>query len=442
MPQPNDLSRSLVALDQNSTIIAVVELSHSSWLVGGVLPGIERQPRKKLEPSPERRLALLHRWRDEAVKAGRKITRIALAFEAGRDGFWLARWLRARGVEAHVIRASSVAVSREHRRAQTDRLDTELLPTEVLAGLVDRVTFHNSENGFCVLRVKARGQRDLITLVGHAAMISAGEFVQASGSWINDRTHGVQFKASFLKATAPTTVEGIEKYLGSGMIRGIGPVYAKKLVRAFGETVFDVIQQEPHRLRGVTGIGPKRAERIIAGWAEQKVIREIMLFLHSNGVGTSRAVRIYKTYGADAVRLISENPYRLARDIRGIGFRTADQIAAKLGIEKTALIRVRAGISFALAEAMDDGHCGLPADELILLAQKLLEVPPDLVETALVLELQDGTVVADDLDGRRCIFLGALYRAEREIAEKLKAMARKPPPWPSIEADKALPSGG
>jgi exodeoxyribonuclease V alpha subunit len=190
--------------------------------------------------------------------------------------------------------------------------------TEVLGGLVDRVTFHNTENGFCVLRVKARGQRDLITVLGHAAMISAGEFIQASGSWLNDRTHGVQFRASFLKATPPTTVEGIEKYLGSGMIRGIGPVYAKKLVRAFGEAVFEVIQQEPNRLREVTGIGPKRAERIVAGWAEQKVIREIMLFLHSNGVGTSRAVRIYKTYGADAVRLISENPYRLARDIRGV----------------------------------------------------------------------------------------------------------------------------
>ena len=311
--------------------------------------------------------------------------------------------------------------------------------TEVLGGLVERVTFHNEENGFCVLRVKARGQRDLITVLGHAAVISAGEFVQASGAWQNDRTHGVQFRASFLKATPPTTTEGIEKYLGSGMIRGIGPVYAKKLVRAFAEAVFEIIEQEPNRLREVTGIGPMRAARIIAGWAEQKVIREIMLFLHSNGVSTSRAVRIYKTYGGDAVQLISENPYRLARDIRGIGFRTADQIAAKLGIEKTALIRVRAGISFALAEAMDDGHCGLPADEIILLAQKLLDVPPDLVETALVLELQDGTVVADDLDGRRCIFLGALYRAEREIAEKLKALASKTPPWPSIEADKAIP---
>jgi len=155
--------------------------------------------------------------------------------------------------------------------------------TEVLAGLVERVTFHNDENGFCVLRVKARGQRDLITVLGHAAMISAGEFVQASGGWINDRVHGVQFRASFLKVAAPTTVEGIEKYLGSGMIRGIGPVYARKLVRAFSEQVFEIIEQEPARLREVTGIGPKRAGQIIAGWAEQRVIREIMLFLHSNG---------------------------------------------------------------------------------------------------------------------------------------------------------------
>ena len=311
--------------------------------------------------------------------------------------------------------------------------------TEVLAGLVDRVTFHNPDNGFCVLRVKARGQRDQITVLGHAAMISAGEFVQASGTWVNDRTHGVQFRASFLKVTAPTTVEGIEKYLGSGMIRGIGPVYAKKLVRAFGEAVFDVIEQEPPRLREVTGIGPKQAERIIAGWAEQKVIREIMLFLHSNGVGTSRAVRIYKTYGAGALQLISENPYRLARDIRGVGFRTADQIAAKLGIEKTAIIRVRAGISYALAEAMDEGHCGLPAEELLPLTQKLLEVPAELVETALGLELQGGAVIADDLDGRRCVFLAGLYRAEREIAAKLRTLALGKPLWPPIDADKATP---
>jgi exodeoxyribonuclease V alpha subunit len=318
--------------------------------------------------------------------------------------------------------------------------NTAQAPTsEALAGLVERVTFHNPENGFCVLRVKARGQRDLVTVVGHAAMISAGEFVQMSGAWVNDRTHGPQFRASFLKASPPTTLEGIERYLASGMIRGIGPVYAKRLVRGFGEAVFDLIEQQPERLREVTGIGVKRAARIIAGWAEQKVIREIMLFLHTNGVGTSRAVRIYKTYGTDAVRVISENPYRLARDIRGIGFRTADQIAAKVGIEKTALVRIRAGISYALAEAMNEGHCGLPVEELTVLTGKLLEVSDDLIATALALELEAGDVVADLLEGRRCVFLAGLYRAEQIIAERLRVLVSAGPSWPPIDAAKAIP---
>ena len=180
---------------------------------------------------------------------------------------------------------------------------------EALAGLVERVTYHNPENGFCVLRVKVRGQRELVTLVGAAAAaISAGELVQASGTWVNDRTHGLQFKATFLRAAPPTTLEGIEKHLASGMLKGIGPVHAHKLVQAFAEAVLDTIEQSPERLREVAGIGPKRAERIQNGWAEQKVIREIMLFLHSHGVGTSRAVRIFKTYGADAVQVISKDP--------------------------------------------------------------------------------------------------------------------------------------
>ena len=245
-------------------------------------------------------------------------------------------------------------------------------------GLVERVTFHNEENGFCVLRVKARGHRDLVTVVGHAAAISAGEWITAIGEWVNDRTHGQQFKARFLKTSPPTSVEGIEKYLGSGMIRGIGPVYAKKLVEAFGEKVFDVIEAEPERLREVDRHrAGSRGRASLAAWAEQKAVREIMVFLHSHGVGTARAVRIFKTYGADAMQVMTENPYRLARDIRGIGFKTADAIAMKLGIEKTAMIRVRAGISYALTEAMDEGHCGLPTDELLPLAEKLLEVPED-----------------------------------------------------------------
>src|SRR5215475_3389970 len=147
-----------------------------------------------------------------------------------------------------------------------------------------------------VVRVKARGHRDLVTLVGHSATVSAGEWITATGGWVNDRTHGQQFKARFLRTSAPTSTEGIEKYLSSGMIRGIGPVYAKKLVRAFGERVFDVIEAEPDRLREVDGIGPVRAASILAAWTEQKAVREIMIFLHSHGVGTARAVRIFKTY--------------------------------------------------------------------------------------------------------------------------------------------------
>jgi exodeoxyribonuclease V alpha subunit len=309
---------------------------------------------------------------------------------------------------------------------------------EVLAGLIERVTYHNAENGFCVLRAKVRGHRDVVTVVGHAATIAAGEWITASGEWVNDRTHGQQFKARFLRTSPPTSADGIERYLASGMIRGVGPVYARKLVRTFGEKVFDIIETTPDRLREVDGIGPVRAASILAAWVEQKAVREIMVFLHSHGVGTARAVRIFKTYGADAIQVMTENPYRLARDIRGIGFKTADAIAMKLGIEKTAMIRVRAGISYALTDAMDEGHCGLPQDELVPLAEKLLEVPQPLIRTALELELQEGAVIADRVGEMPCVFLAGLHRAERMIADRLTRLANGTLPWPRIDSDKAL----
>ena len=317
--------------------------------------------------------------------------------------------------------------------------ETQSPDREVLAGLVERVTFHNAENGFCVLRIKARGHRDLVTVVGHAATIAAGEWITVSGEWVNDRTHGQQFKARFMRTSAPTSIEGIEKYLSSGMIRGIGPVYAKKMVKTFGEKVFDIIEGAPDRLREVEGIGPVRARRITTAWAEQKIVREIMVFLHSHGVGTARSVRIFKTYGSDAIQVMTENPYRLARDIRGIGFKTADAIAGRLGIEKTAMIRVRAGISYALVEAMDEGHCGLPTGELIRLAIELLEVPEELVEPALDLELIEGTVIADTVGDMPCVFLSGLYRAEQAIARRLRNLIDGTRPWPYVDPEKALP---
>ena len=310
---------------------------------------------------------------------------------------------------------------------------------ETLAGLVERVTFHNADTGFCVLRVKARGRRELVTLVGATAMIQPGESIHARGWWDNHRDHGLQFRATFLKVTPPTGLAGIERYLGSGMIKGIGAHYAKKLVAAFGETVFEVIEQTPSRLQEVEGIGPLRGQRIAAGWAEQKAVREIMLFLQGHGVSPARAVRIYKTYGANAVPLVSENPYRLARDIRGIGFKTADQIAERLGIEKTSMIRARAGLSYALMEAVGEGHCALPQDDLLALAEKLLEIPAAQLSDALLLEIQDCNVAADTIDARRCIFLPHLWRAEQTIATCVAALARGRPPWPQIAADRAIP---
>jgi exodeoxyribonuclease V alpha subunit len=312
-------------------------------------------------------------------------------------------------------------------------------PVEALAGTVERVTFHNAENGFCVLRVQARGKRDLVTVVGHAPAIGAGEWVTATGIWFSDRTHGLQFKANVLKATPPTGVEGIEKYLASGQMRGIGPAMAKRIVTAFGEDTFEIIEANPERLKEVTGIGPWRASKIVAGWAEQKAVREIMIFLHAHGVGTARAVRIFKTYGHEAIKVMTENPYRLARDVRGIGFRTADAIAAKLGVEKTSPHRLRAGVSFALQTATDEGHCGLPIDMLITLAQKLLEVDAVLIRTAVAEELQGEDVLSDTVEGETCIFLKGLHGAERAIAERLRERASGTALWPAIDLEKALP---
>lgn len=224
-------------------------------------------------------------------------------------------------------------------------------PSERLSGSVKRVTFHSVESGYCVLRVKTKGKKDLVTVLGSAATIRAGEYIEGLGTWINDRDYGLQFKTTTLRTVPPDTVEGIEKYLGSGMVKGIGPHFAKTLVKKFQIDVFDIIENSPELLKELPGIGPKRIENITAAWKDQKAIREIMVFLQSHGVGTSRAVRIYKTYGDEAIIKVSENPYRLALDITGIGFKTADAIAIKLGIPQDSLIRGQAGVRHVLQPA-------------------------------------------------------------------------------------------
>ncbi|MBK7002035.1 MAG: ATP-dependent RecD-like DNA helicase [Rhodoferax sp.] len=308
-----------------------------------------------------------------------------------------------------------------------------------LAGLVERVTFHNEENGFCVLRLKVKGERDLVTLIGHAPTVAPGEYASASGNWVMDREHGRQFRAVFVKISAPTTLTGIERYLGSGMVKGIGPIYAGKLVQAFGATVFEVIEQNPKRLREVPGIGVVRSKMITAGWADQKAIRSIMVFLHAHGVSTSRAVRIFKTYGQDAIDTVSANPYRLAKDIRGIGFLSADTIAQKIGIAKDSPLRAQAGVSYALSEASSQGHCGLPYDELVGLAIKLLGIEQTIIEEAIAEELEDKVLYPDTVAERPCVFLAPLYHAEQSIANQVRRLKTHTSTLPAFDADKAIP---
>ncbi len=309
---------------------------------------------------------------------------------------------------------------------------------EHLQGSVERVTFHSPESGFCVLRVKVRGQRDLVTVIGSAATITPGEYVECTGAWTNDRQHGLQFKTQHLRVIPPSTLEGIEKYLGSGMVKGIGPHFAKKLVRAFGEQVFDIIEQEPDRLLELEGIGPKRKERVTTAWAEQKVVREIMVFLQSHGVGTARAVRIYKTYGDQAVERVQENPYRLALDIHGIGFKTADAIAQRLGIPRDALMRAQAGVRHVLQEIAGDGHCAAYRESLVESAVKLLEIPTPIIEQAVEEELAQENLVAEPIQEKPALFLTSLYRSERGIAEHIDRLAGEPS-WGHIDTTKAVP---
>ena len=212
-------------------------------------------------------------------------------------------------------------------------------PQEGFSGLIERVTFHSEETGFAVLRVKVKGHRELVTVVGALASVNAGEWITAQGNWVQDKEHGLQFKATFLKCSPPTSREGIEKYLASGLIKGIGPVYAKKLVEKFGEEIFTVIDHYSVKLEEVDGIGPARRQKIKAAWVEQKAVRDIMIFLHSHGVSTSRAVRIYKAYGDKAIETVRANPYTLAKDIHGIGFKSADTIAQTLGIARDSIMR-------------------------------------------------------------------------------------------------------
>lgn len=307
-----------------------------------------------------------------------------------------------------------------------------------VSGLIERVTYHNEETGFCVLRVKAKDHRDFVTVVGSVPTVNAGEWIVADGAWVQDRDHGMQLKAEFIQCSEPSSDEGIEKYLGSGLIKGIGPVYAKKLVGKFGAEVFKIIDQYSARLEEVRGIGRERRKLIKSAWAEQKIVREIMVFLHSNGVSTSRAVRIYKTYGDESVDKVRANPYLLARDIPGIGFKTADTIAAKIGIPADSIMRAKAGLLHTLAEGGNQGHCALPRALLLANPHQLLDMDEGILQRALKVMLEEGDVIEDPVTEHDLIYMPPMRHAEHSIASVMVALSRKESTYPAIDTDKAL----
>lgn len=277
-----------------------------------------------------------------------------------------------------------------------------------------------------------------MTVVGNLPAVSAGEWLTAEGFWVHNQEHGFELRAQKLSSVPPTSREGIEKYLGSGMIKGIGPVYAKKMVAKFGEQVFEIIENASARLEEIAGIGPGRRRKIKDAWAEQKVVREIMVFLHSNGVSSARAVRIYKTYGEKAIERVRANPYLLARDIPGIGFKTADSIAMKIGIPRDSMIRASAGLEFILSEAAGNGHCALPREMLLEHAARTLGLDSKLVAEALLRLLQKRELTLEVIEGNELVFLPQLRNAEEGIAGAIAQLAPEPPVYPKIDLGKAL----
>jgi exodeoxyribonuclease V alpha subunit len=309
---------------------------------------------------------------------------------------------------------------------------------ETLSGVIERVTFHNPDNGFAVLRVQANGRSGLVTVVGHLPNALAGEYVEGDGAWVHDRDHGLQFKADNLRTTPPHTVQGIEKYLGSGLIKGIGPHFARRIVEVFGERTLAVIDESPSFLQEVRGIGPRRIQRIRESWQEQKVVRSIMVFLQSHGVGTARAVRIYKTYGEQAIELVRANPYRLATDVWGVGFRTADELAAKLGIDRASPLRARAALRYILQQLSNEGHVSFPETAVVERTAELTEIDPEVVRAAVEDGRAEGDLVRENWEDGPWLYLKALFLAEAGVARALLSLRQGAHPLPAIKTDIAL----
>jgi exodeoxyribonuclease V alpha subunit len=287
-----------------------------------------------------------------------------------------------------------------------------VVSVETVSGVVERITYHSPENGYTVAKLAVPGQEELVTAVGHFGTLKPGEAVALSGAWASHPKHGDQFKVATYVLERPASLVGLEKYLGSGLIKGVGPKSAKRLVAHFGLEILDVIEHHPERLHEVAGVGRHRIEMIAKAWQEQKRIQDVMIFLQTHGVSTTYAVKIYKTYGDRAIEVVSQDPYRLATDIWGIGFKTADEIARNLGMAHDAPSRLKAGLLHLLGEAAEQGHMFLPREELLAKGEELLGAP---------CAIEDPMV---DEDG--AVYLPAMLAAEQGVAARLLNLLKLP----------------
>jgi len=316
-----------------------------------------------------------------------------------------------------------------------------------IQGQIERITFTNEENGYTVAKIKVKGKKDLITIVGTMFSVSPGEILRVRGFWDNHPRYGEQLTITNYETLLPATSKGIERYLGSGMIKGIGPLMAKRLVTRFKEDTLNIIEEDIERLKEVDGIGEKRIEMIRKAWEEQKEIRYVMIFLQGHGISPTYAVKIYRQYGKDSIRVVKENPYRLAMDIYGIGFKTADKIAQKLGISKDSQIRTEAGILHVLYELSEEGHVYYPYELLIKKCCEILEVEESTIPYAIDAIAKEGSIVIDNkffekdeevTTDQRVIYLAKFYVSETGITKKLKRLTSTPKQLRLINLDNAI----
>ena len=313
------------------------------------------------------------------------------------------------------------------------------MPT--IYGLIERITYYNEENDFIVAKLQEKGKRELTTIVGNLSGVNPGESLKLAGRWVHNKKFGEQFQVENYEITVPATVHGIRKYLGSGLIKGIGPIMADRIVTKFALDTLDIIEKTPERLSEVDGIGPKRIAMITKAWEEQKEIKEIMIFLQGHGVSPAYSAKIYKQYRERSIEVVKENPYRLAHDIHGIGFITADKIAQNIGIDPNSLIRAKAGVIYVLNELTKEGHDYYPEKDLTRKAKEILKVDEELITKAISELSSEKEIFIEDMnngDSLKAVYLAPFYVAETGIAQRLRKLKESPSNIRPINPEKAI----